>query len=404
MKLRWAWLLAAAVAASCGGGSGGGQSGTFRLIEFLEQGQNGIPRNRVLTFLFSAPVEPVQDFAERLKIQNTQGNPGSNFSLAIGTYDVTADRVSFNPRLPDAQDRSDAGFRENGEYSVFLKAGPDALRSAEGDLISVPREMLFDTSEYFEDPFPAQPPRVKGLFARDTTQLPTAPRADLSRLDPRPNELALLDNAGLIDGARYVDPGAGGGPNYGTPWRFELELSEPVDPSTVTKDAVRMFEIYGDATTSGDAAPPFAPDAYFGTPVSFKVPINVGVQQTILDTGEYSVKIWVQPLGTLVDNTRYRLTFDGTILGIDFRDQFIGVNGLTGDGQTVVSGTTPYPEPGGLGYTAEFIVRDRPAITSTRTLTYDPLADGIHAELGQTANDPALFNTALYNPAASPST
>ncbi|HEX5032301.1 MAG TPA: hypothetical protein VFX78_12695, partial [Candidatus Eisenbacteria bacterium] len=88
MKVRWAWLLGAVVAASCGGGSGGGQSGTFRLIEFLEQGQNGIPRNRVLTFLFSAPVEPVQDFAERLKIQNTQGNPGSNFSLAIGTYDV----------------------------------------------------------------------------------------------------------------------------------------------------------------------------------------------------------------------------------------------------------------------------------------------------------------------------
>jgi len=401
---RWAWLLAAALAASCGGGSGGDKSGTFRLIEFLEQGQNQIPRNRVLTFLFSAPVEPVQDFAERLKIQNTQANPGSNFSLAIGAYCATGDRVTFNPRLPNKEDRSDAGLRENGEYSVFLKAGPDALRSAEGDQISVPKEMIFDTNEFFEDPFPAEPPRVRGLFARDLTQLPTAPRANLSRLDPRPAEIALLDNADLISGARFVDPGAGGGPNYSTPWRFELELSEPVDPSTVTTDAIQMFEIFSDATTSGDSAPPFAPATYFGTPVSFKVPIKVGVEQTILEDGGYSVKIYAQPLGTLVDNTRYRLTFDGTILGIDFRQQFIGVNGLTGDGETIISGTTPYPEPGGLGYTTEFIVRDRPAITSTRTLTYDPITDGIKPELGQTANNPSLFNTALYNPAASPGT
>jgi len=402
--VRGVGLLAVAVATSCGGGGGSGQNGTFRLIEFLEQGQNQIPRNRVLTFLFSAPVEPVQDFAERLKIQNTLANPGSNFSLAIGTYEATGERVTFNPSLPNKQDRSDAGLRENGEYSVFLKAGPDALRSATGDLVAVPKEMLFATSEYFEDPFPADPPRVKGLFARDMTQLPTAPRTDLSRLDPRPGELALLDNADLIDRARYIDPGAGGGPNYGTPWRFELDVSEPIDPLTVTTDSIQMFEIYSDATTSGDSAPPFAPDTYFGTPVSFKVPVVTTLEQRILPTGEYDVRIVVQPLGTLVDNTRYRLTFDGGILGIDFRQQFIGVNGLTGDGETVVSGSTPYPEPGGLGYTAEFIVRDRPAITSLRTLTYDPLTDGIHPELGQTTNDPALFNTALYNPAGSPST
>jgi hypothetical protein len=404
MKLRWAWLLAATVAASCGGGGGGGQDGSFRLIQFLEQGQNGIPRNRVLTFLFSAPVAPVQDFAERLKIQNTQGNPNSNFSLAMGTYETVGDRVTFNPRLPNKEDRSDAGFRENGEYTVFLKAGPDALRSETGDPIAIPQEMLFDTSEFFEDPFPAAPPRVKGLWARDTTQIATAPRTDLARLDPRPGEQALIDNAGLIDALRTIDPGAGGGPLFATPWRFELEMTEPVDPSTVTTDNIEMIEIYSDATTSGDVAPPFAPDAYYGTPVNFKVPLAVSVEQTILDTGEYDVKIIVQPLVTLVDNTRYRITFGGNILGVDFRQQFIGVNGLTGDGQTVVSGTTPYPEPGGLGYTTEIIVRDRPVITAKRTLTYNPIEDGISAEVGQTSNDTSKFNTALYNPAASPGT
>ena len=235
MKARWAsLLLAAAFAASCGGSGGGSQQGSFRLIQFLEQGQNGIPRNRVLTFVFSAAVADGQDFAERLKIQNTQGNPNSNFSLAIGTYEPVGDRVTFAPRLPNKEDRSDAGFREDGEYTVFLKAGPDALVSTGGDPISRPQELLFDTSEFFEDPFPAEPPRVESLVARDPTQLPSAPPVDIGRLDPRAGEQALLDNEALIDGARVIEPGAGGAPQFATPWRFELKLSEPVDPSTVT--------------------------------------------------------------------------------------------------------------------------------------------------------------------------
>jgi hypothetical protein len=405
MKARWASLvLAAALAASCGGSGGGGQQGSFRLIQFLEQGQNGIPRNRVLTFLFSSEVAEGQDFAERLKIQNTQGNPNSNFSLAIGTYEPIGDRVTFAPRLPNKEDRSDAGFREDGEYTVFLKAGPDALVSTGGDPIANPQEMLFDTSEFFEDPFPADPPHAHGLFARDSTQPGSTPPVDVSRMDPRPGEEALLDNAALIDGGRVIEPGAGGAPQFATPWRFELVLSEPVDPSTVNTDNIELLEIYSDATTSGEVAAPFAPPDWFGTPVNFKVPVNVTVEQQVLEDGSYEVRIVVQPLGTLVDNTRYRMVFGGNILGIDFRQQFIGVNGLTGDGETVISGTQPYPEPGGLGYTTEFIVRDRPAITSKRTLTYDPVVDDVSAELGQTTNDPNRINTALYNPASSPST
>ncbi|MFI5402066.1 MAG: hypothetical protein ACHQ1G_03945, partial [Planctomycetota bacterium] len=373
-RLLWNALLTLVFIGSCSSGGGGGQ-GSFRLIQFLEQGQNGIPRNRVLTFLFSAPVAAGQDFAERLKIQNTQGNPGSNFSLAVGTYEPVGDRVTFAPRLPNNEDRSDAGFREDGQYTVFLKAGPDALVSTGGDKIATPQELLFDTSEFFEDPAPAQPPRVRSFIARDSTQLPSAPGVDIGRLDPRPGELALLDNEALIDSARVIEPGAGGAPQFGTPWRFELAVSEPVDPSTVNTDNIQMVEIFSNATTSGDVAAPFAPDAWFGQPVNFKVPVNVSVEQKVLETGEYDVRIVVQPLITLVDNTRYRLSFSGSVIGIDFRQQFIGVNGLTGDGETVLSGSAPYPEPGGLGYVAEFIVRDRPAITARRTLAYDPLVD-----------------------------
>ncbi|MFI5401960.1 MAG: hypothetical protein ACHQ1G_03415, partial [Planctomycetota bacterium] len=372
---------------SCGGGGSAGQQGTFRLIQFLEQGQNGIPRNRVLTFQFSSPVADGQDFAERLKIQNTQGGPGSNFSLAIGTYDPVGDRVTFSPRLPNKEDRSDAGFREEGHYSVFLKAGPDALVSTGGDKITNPQEMLFDTSEFFEDPLREQPPRALRLLARDLTN---GQANDLSRADPMPGELALLDSNELLQQARAVEPGGGGAPSYGAPWVFELHMSEPLDPATVTPDMVELLEIRGNALTGATTADP----GHVGDPVLFKVPILVGMVQQTNASGELEIYIRVEAVQTLVDDARYRLSFSGDILGIDFRRAFTGDNGLTGDGE----------EPGGLGYTTEFLVYDRPAITASRTITYDPIADGIAPETGQTATNEALFNTALYNPGFSPGT
>jgi len=397
-------LICTLVVGSCSGGGSGGGSSDFRLIEFLENGQNQIPRNRELTFIFSAPARENQDFFERLKIQDVQTGANSNFSVAIGLYVIDGERVRFSPRLPNFEDRGDAGLRANAKYTVFLKGGPDALVSETGSPIARPQEFTFDTNEYFEDEVPGQPPRVEGFYARDVTLSPTAPRMDLSRLDPRRNTVAMLDSADLIAANRVIEPGVGS--NYGTPWQFELDISEPLDPSTVTADNIEMIEVFSDATTSGDTAPPSAAPGYYGNPAGFKVPVKLAVSQQMLDDqGEHIVRIVVTPLFTLVDNTRYRISFTGQILGIDFREQFIGANGLTGDGQTILPGETiPYPEPGGLGYTTEFIVRDRPSIVTRRTLTYDPLVDSINPEKGQTATDPAKFNTALYNPPGNPST
>ncbi|MHC4550200.1 MAG: hypothetical protein ACYTEZ_15630 [Planctomycetota bacterium] len=56
------------------------------MIEFLESGKDNIPRNRMLTFRFSGPVASLQDFPERLKIQNVQRGANSNFARAVGTY------------------------------------------------------------------------------------------------------------------------------------------------------------------------------------------------------------------------------------------------------------------------------------------------------------------------------
>ncbi|MCK6459927.1 MAG: hypothetical protein L6Q95_08540 [Planctomycetes bacterium] len=402
MRKAWSILLGLVVVVGCdGGGKGGEGGGEFRLIQFLENNQANIERNHAITFLFSALVRPDQDFAQRLKIQNVKQEPNSDFTLAIGDYVVTGDRVTFIPELPNLTDRSDAGFRENGNYAVFLKAGPDALESTLGDRIARPQEFSFLTSEFFEDIVPQQPPRVLGFVARDPV---TDVTTDLGRLDPRPAEVALDDSATLIASDRYIDPGAGGAPTFGTPWQFELLVSEPLDPATVTTDLIEMWEIFADATTSAPDAAPGAPTGHMGTAVQYRVPLQVRVQQGTNAQGQVEVRIIATPIYTLVDDTRYRIVFSGGILGLDFRKEFTGDNGLTGDGQTILAGTTPYPEPGGLGYTAEFLVADRSAITQKRTLTYDPLQDGIDPELGQTVTDEDRYNSALYNPATNPST
>jgi hypothetical protein len=377
----------------CGGGSTGGAAG-FRLIEFLESNQANIPRNRDLEFRFTAPVDPSQDLFERLKIQSVESGAGTGFAKALGVYIVTGDRVLFRPRPPELADRSDAGFRAKGQYHVYLKAGADALASASGDTIDSPEEHVFNTSEFFEDPMPNSPPRVVRLVVHDRV---SGNEMDLSRADPRPTELALLDSNDLLTEGKAIEPGAGAG--YLTPWEFRLHVSEALDPATVSNSTVELLEIRDDALTGATTAN----EGHVGDPVLFRVPIAVDVVQKLDAQGELERYVRVRVLQTLVDDARYRLVFSGSILGIDFRTTFIGANGLTGDGETEVAGA-PLDEPGGLGYTTEFLVFDRPGIEASRAVTFDPLVDDIQPEAGQTTTDPALLNTALYNPASSPGT
>jgi len=388
------WAALATLFAACGGG-GDGASG-FRLIEFLESGQNDIPRNRQIRFRFSNPVMAEQDFSSRLKIQNVIREQPTDFARARGTYLVNGEEVVFTPRLPVLRDRSDAGFAQEGSYHVFLSGGPGGLRSSAGDTVPTQQEFVFETNRFFEDVAPAEPPRSLQLLAVDPTN---GSSTDLSRLDPRPTELARVDNAALIASGRVIEPGAGGAPDFATPWNIELRISEPVDPASVTGDAVQMFEVFEDALTT---APDTAAPGHFGDPVLFRVAATVETVQSVDVDGNYDVRIRVTPRQTLVDDTRYRIVFSGDILGLDFRRTFAGDNGLTGDGATIVDGA-PLPEPGGLGYVSEFVVRDRPAIRASRTVHYDPLADGIAPEQGQTTLDPeSMSNSALYNPATAP--
>ncbi len=143
-KRLWA-LVTVFLLSACGGGSSG-SSGGFGLIEFLESGQNDIPRNRQVRFRFSEAIAPGQDLFTRLKIQNVEQVPGSsNFARAQGFYLISADQVIFTPRLPNKADRSDAGFKADGAYHVFLSGGPDGLESSTGGRIPTQQEFLFET-------------------------------------------------------------------------------------------------------------------------------------------------------------------------------------------------------------------------------------------------------------------
>lgn len=391
------WLvasLAAVVVGACGGGSEG-QSGGFRLLQFVESGKDSVPRNRTLVFRFSAPVQADQDLPERLKIQNVQaGGGGSNFSLAVGTYVVDAEKVTFQPQLPEREDRSDAGLRATGEYHVFLKAGPDALAAETGDRIANQQELIFKTSEYFEDLVPDAPPQASRLVAVDPTN---GSEVEISRLDIDPADLRLRTSEELLAAGAVIEPGAGGPPSYDTRWALELELSEPIDPQTVNTKTIQMFQIREGALQPGNTAV----GGHVGTEVSFPVPVDVEAIQRCDECGVLDIRIRVTPRQTLVDNARYRLVFKGAILGIDYRKAFIGENGLTGDGlvhSAIEQPAPPAEEVGGLGYTAEFLVWDRPAISSSRTLEYNTVLDGIAPEKGQTAVDERLWNSSLYNP------
>ncbi|MHC4549898.1 MAG: hypothetical protein ACYTEZ_14085 [Planctomycetota bacterium] len=372
----------------CDGGGKGGKGGDFLLIEFQHGNRDNIARNQRLIFVFSAPVAPVQNLAERIKIQNVQSAPQSDFTLAVGLYAVSGERVTFVPRLPVEEDRGDAGFRANANYHVFLKGGPDALTSAGGKKLGAPQEFVFETNEFFDDLVPDQPPRVLGLVVRDPS---SGDEFDMSRLEPRPEELALLDSDALVQGGRILEPGGGGAPDYATPWEFELQVSEPLDPHTVIRERFQFLEIRHDALTDADSADP----GHVGDPVSFPVPFDLELVQSVDATGRIDVRVHLRLVQPLLDDARYRLSFSGDILGLDFRKVFIGENGLTGDGLTGA-------EPGGLGYVTEFLVYDRPAIDGSRTITYDKVFDQILPEAGQTTLDAGLYNTALYDPVTDP--
>jgi len=321
-------LLATFAPLACGGAAGGGE---FLLVEFLEAGRDSVPRNRTLRFRFSRPVMAGQHLDGRLRIR------ASDFAPARGTFLVSGEIVEFVPRRPERADRSDAGLRAGESYRVYVARD---LQAADGATVPEAAELVFETGAFFEDPAPDKPPCAVGLAAGGV---------DLAGI-------GAPDNASLVAAGRVIEPDFGGA--------FELRVSEPLDPATVDASRVSLRQVRADAFL---AAPDHAPPGRLGDPVDDPVPVVVEVAQA-----EGDPRIRVTPLQVLADDARYRLRFSGDIRGLDFRQTFVGENGLGG----------------GLGYETEFLVFDRPAIAASRTVSFDPASDGVEPETGRTTLDP----------------
>jgi len=394
MKRMTALCAAAAFVAACSSGGGSTES-AFQVVQFLESGKDNLARNTILNLTFSAPVAPNQDLSSRIRIQDVSvGSTGSNFSVAIGSFLVSGERVTYVPRLPTATDRTDAGFRDDGEYRVFLSAGPDAVVSTAGDAVIQPQEFAFATASHFEDFDPGSPPRAMEVGAIDIT---SSESFDLSRIGPDGMAEAQVTDAELLDAEKAIEPGAGEAPNYETPWHFDVIVSEPLDPATVTVENIGLVQVAENVFDDNNQIPP----QHESTPLvpGFKVPIRCELFQQVTPEGALDTRIRITPLHTFVDDARYRLSISGNILGLDFRREFIGDNGLTGE---TVEGGVATPQDGGLGYVTDFLVFDRPSITTTRTLLYDTLLDGIEAEDGTTITDENLSNSSLYDSTTPP--
>ena len=93
----------------------------------------------------------------------------------------------------------------------------------------------------------------------------------------------------LAAAGRVIPPGAGGAPEFATPWRFELICSEALDPATITTETIQMHEIRSGAFTE---APATADPGHMGDVVIIKTAQDIGHRVYLANVGE---KLIAQP-------------------------------------------------------------------------------------------------------------
>lgn len=242
-------------ATSCGGGGGVGSGDTLPgvvLVDFLQQGQDNVPLNRTLTFLFSSPIDPNTVGPASIQIRE-----GPSFGAAVfGSYIIQGSRVFFEPRLPGRCDLSDGGFKPDTDYRVTVIGRPEefALRSLTGDPLerTVTQGLNFHTRpdtdpELFEDQKPGLLPSVVSVFPADSTA------------------------------AVAVGPGN----------RVEIVFSENVNPCSVTQQTVTIQQIaVGPFLPLTDATPgdPYTWGSGSSTVPARTIRCNYDLQQSTLLT------------------------------------------------------------------------------------------------------------------------
>lgn len=223
-----AFLSAAAMAVlsltllSCGGSGGGpGPDGAGQglvLVSFVQDSLDNVALNSRLEFRFSEPVNPATISSGSIQLRE-----GASFGLAVaGTYSVSGSTVYFEPRLPSRCDLSDSGFKADTVYSIQMVGAPEffAIESAVGDPLPSTLSFEFSTRaendpNRFVDAVPGVGPTI--LSSNPTEGLAAAPVGSQQ-----------------------------------SPQRIEFQMSENLDPCTITPATVRV-QVYERGGTIGQS-------------------------------------------------------------------------------------------------------------------------------------------------------
>lgn len=161
-------------ATSCGGGSGGqGPSGDGQglvLLSFLQSSTDNVALNTELQWRFSEAVD-----ASSITPASIQIREGGAFGRSVpGTYSVSGNVVTFEPRLASLCDLSDGGFQADTSYRVQVIGWPEefALRNTAGQRLNETTTWSFSTRAdsdpaKFIDQVPAVSPFVVSMSPTD---------------------------------------------------------------------------------------------------------------------------------------------------------------------------------------------------------------------------------------------
>ncbi len=205
--------------ASCAGGTGGqgptGDGQGLVLISFVQASTDNVALNTILEWRFSEPVNGATITPASIQIRE-----GGAFGLTVdGQFIINGSVVTFEPRLPSLCDLSDAAFKADTDYRVQVIGYPEqfAVRNTVGQPLDATTTWNFST-------------RADNDPAKFLDQIPAvAPAVVLSSVSPQPGTAAVSIGSAL------------------NPQRIEMELTENVDPCSVSNAtvSVRIHEVGG---------------------------------------------------------------------------------------------------------------------------------------------------------------